>query len=98
LPQDVAGLSERDQRAQQGDHGSQGGAPVAVQAPLVVGGAVAAMTVAAVVVGPLVGQGAIDREDVMGAILDVTGIGLAVGADGAGAYVPPFFRSCRPAC
>jgi len=42
------------------------------------------VAVAAVVVGAVMADGAVDGVDVLAAILDETGVALAVGADGAG--------------
>jgi hypothetical protein len=70
---------------------------VPIQPLLVVAGAVAPRAAVAVVVGAGVAKGAVDGEHVVGAIADKTGVGVAVGTDGAGAYVAPFFRSSRPA-
>jgi hypothetical protein len=72
--------------------------PVAVQAQGRVVGAVTAVAVGAMVVEAAVLQGAIDAEDVVETLLDAAGVLLAVGADGTGAYVAPFFRSSRPVC
>jgi hypothetical protein len=71
---------------------------VALQAQGLVVGAVAAVAAGAVVVKAAVLQGAVDGEDLVAALLDAAGVVLAVGADGAGAYVAPFFRSSRPVC
>src|SRR5262249_37779698 len=98
LVQQVAGGGEGRQAPQQGDDRRQRRAPVAVQAQVGVVGAVAPAAGLAVVVGTAVAQGAVEAEDVVGALADEGGVGPAVRADGAGAYVPPFFRSARPAC
>jgi hypothetical protein len=71
---------------------------VAIQAQLLVVGAVAVAAVVAVVVGPAMADGAVDGEDVVGSVLDVASVVAAVRADSAGAYIPPFFRSSRPVC
>jgi hypothetical protein len=72
--------------------------PVAVQAQGRVIGAVPAVAVGTVVVEAAVRQGAVDAEDMVGPLLDAAGVVLAMRADGAGAYVAPFFRSSRPVC
>jgi hypothetical protein len=71
---------------------------VAVQAEVGIVGAVPLAAVLAVVVGTAMAQGPVEAEDLVGAVADEVRVGLAVGADGAGAYVAPFFRSSRPAC
>jgi len=69
-----------------------------VQSEFLVGGAMALLTIGAVVVGALVLDETVDGVDVVAAVLDKTGVAVAVGADGGGPYVPPFFRSSRPVC
>ncbi len=58
---------------------------MAVQAEVVVVGAVALTASATVVVGAAVVQGTVKTEDVVGALADEDSVGLAVRADGAGA-------------
>ena len=71
---------------------------MAVQAEVGIVGAMALAARFAVVVGATVAQGPVEAEDVVGALAEEGGVGLAVRADGAGAYVPPLFRSDRPVC
>jgi hypothetical protein len=71
---------------------------VAIEPQVAVVGTMAVTATVAVVVGPLVSQRAVDGEDVVRSVFDEAGVVAAVGADGAGALVPPFFRSSRPAC
>jgi hypothetical protein len=96
--QDVTGRHERDEAAQKGDHGGEGGAPAAVQPLFLVGRAMPLAAGGAMVVGAPVTGEAVDGADVVAAVLDEAGVGLAVGADGAGAYVALFPRSSRAAC
>lgn len=71
---------------------------MAIQSEVGIVGTMPVGAVVAVVVGTAVAQGAVEAEDVVGPLPDEVGIGLAVRADGVGAYVAPFFRSSRPVC
>jgi hypothetical protein len=71
---------------------------VAVQAEVAVFRTVPPTAAVAMVIGAAVAEGAVEAEDVVGPLADEVGVTPAVGADGAAAYVAPFFRSARPVC
>ena len=71
---------------------------MAIQPQVAVVGAMPLATGVAVVVGAAMAERAVEAEDVVGPPADEVGVALAVRADGAGAYVAPFFRSSRPVC
>jgi cell division septation protein DedD len=69
---------------------------VAVQSQNRIVGTMALAAAVAVVIAPPVAEATADREDVVGTVADKTRVPRAVRADGAGTYIPPFFRSFRP--
>jgi len=71
---------------------------VAVQPQRAVVGAMPLAASVAVIVGAVMFERAVKAEDLVGSPADEVGVALAVRADGAGAYVAPFFRSSRPVC
>ena len=71
---------------------------VVAQAEVVIPGTRAGVAVVAVVVGAFDGDVAVDGDEGTGQVEAERGGAQAVGADEAGAVIPPFFRPSRPVC